>query len=278
MRRGIRIDWGAATDVGRVRDNNEDALSAVPENGVGVLSDGMGGHRAGEVASRLAVDTFLDMIDARTARGRPAGGTAGRARIPTLVSSAWAANDAVFRRSRDDADLHGMGCTLVALRFEAGRASFASVGDSRLYLFREGHLKQITEDHTQVRLLERMGIRIDPEEARRIRGILMRAVGTEQTVEVDYGECPVHQSDTWLLCSDGLTDEVADGEIREILAGAAGAQEAARRCVERALQAGGRDNVSVLVARVVEGPENPGDAFGAVSFLRTWRPEPDDEV
>ena len=271
--RAMRIEWAVDTDTGRVRRQNEDSALSLPDQGLAVLCDGMGGHRAGEVASRLAVETFAKVC---LEEATPPEGLANPSRsdlpdVPLaalpLVSAAWAANDAVFAHSRSDDRYHGMGCTLAALRLREGTASFVTVGDSRLYLHREGRLYQLSEDHTRLRMLEQIGVALDPVEVRQIKGVLVRAIGTLPSVDVDYGSGATLAGDVWLLCSDGLTDELNDEEIGLILAAAPNARAAAKRCVIRAVEAGGRDNVTVVVAHILDGPA-PTDAI-AIPAPRT---------
>jgi PPM family protein phosphatase len=247
---GMQIDWGSDTHVGRIRDGNEDSILTLEELSLGVLCDGMGGHLAGEVASRVAVNEFV------ASYGESFEQVAGDA---PLFPAVGMANAAILAQAETSVEMRGMGCTLVALRLIEGSASFVSVGDSRLYLCRGGDLHQISEDHTRLRMLERMGIVLDPLEAKRIRGVLTRALGTQPDIEVDCGHGPTVEGDVWLLCSDGLTDEISDGEIRAILRDARDARTAAQTCVQQALKAGGRDNISAIVARVVRGPAPTGE-------------------
>jgi PPM family protein phosphatase len=261
----MQIDWGSATHTGRVRENNEDSLLVRAELGLAVLCDGMGGHRAGEVASRLAVLAFAAGFEEAVMRsGAAAGGpapssdaaedSAATLAREVMLAAARKANEAVFAESMSTLEHRGMGCTLVALCLRDGGVSFASVGDSRLYLLRGGTLFQVSEDHTRLRMLERMGVHLDSIESKRIRGVLTRAVGTLPDLEVDCGGGAAAAGDGWLLCSDGLTDELENEEIGSILSTSKDSLSAARNCVQRAVMAGGRDNVSVIVARIIDGP------------------------
>jgi PPM family protein phosphatase len=264
----MEVEWGSESDTGRVRSNNEDSILIRDGVGLAVLCDGMGGHRAGEVASSLAVEVLAASFEASI---RPEGGGGQTSGVPAssdrgpespvgraLFEAAGAANFAVYEKARSSLDCAGMGCTLVALHLDDGRATFVTVGDSRLYLLRGGRLFQISEDHTRLRMLQRMGVSIDSTDARRIRGVLTRAVGTHPDLEVDCGAGQVVDGDLWLLCSDGLTDELDDEMIGSILRGSKGPASAARACAQRAVEAGGRDNVSVIVARVAGGPRAAG--------------------
>lgn len=177
----MEVEWGSETDTGRVRANNEDSLLVRGAQCFAVLCDGMGGHRAGEVASGLAVASFAAGFTATISRECGAnGGTvaAGSDLTPdpsstvrhALFEAARTANSAVYAKGQSAIDFRGMGCTLVALHLDAGRVSFLTVGDSRLYLLRGGKLLQISEDHTRLRMLEKMGVTLEAIDVRRIRG------------------------------------------------------------------------------------------------------------
>jgi len=268
---GMKIDWALATDTGRVRSQNEDAARLREESGLAVLCDGMGGHLAGEVASRIGVTTFTESLTrgaddsspeesdtletpAKLAAGSASAGGPGPERA-RMIGAVRLANTAIHRAAQEVAEHAGMGCTLVALHLADGRARYVSVGDSRLYRLRAGVLAQVTEDHTRLRMFAKLGISLEPGEARMLRGVLTRALGTTPAIDVDHGEIRTTAGDLWLLCSDGLTDELEDTEIRDLLASAADAGAAAAACVAMALEKGGRDNVTVVVARIVDSPE-----------------------
>jgi PPM family protein phosphatase len=248
----MQIEWTWRTDTGRVRSENEDSILVQADGSFAVLCDGMGGHQAGEVASRVAVASFTDALTRKSSRSEPES-----LEIPIvrrLVAAARAANEAVHLQAQGDAAFKGMGCTLVALVLRGGLAHFVSVGDSRLYLLRANTLRQITEDHTRIRMLQKMGIPLRSIDSVQLKGIITRAIGTGPTIDVDHGSGSTMTGDLWLLCSDGLTDELADSEIEGILMGAESADSAADTLVKRALAAGGRDNVTVALARVVSSP------------------------
>jgi serine/threonine protein phosphatase PrpC len=244
-----RFAWGSATDTGRVRQANEDSVLAV--DGLFAVADGMGGHNAGEVASQLAVETLQDEFDA--------------AGTDVLVSAVQEANRVLVERSTTDADLTGMGTTMCAMALvdAEGRDAIAvvNVGDSRLYLLSEGQLSQITEDHSLVATLERQG-RISSAEAavHPQRNILTRALGIDVTVMVDSWEILPVVGDRYVLCSDGLFNEVEDSRLAATLRRLADPGEAAQELVRLANEAGGRDNISVVVVDVVDGD---GTAAGA---------------
>jgi protein phosphatase len=253
----MRVDWALATDRGRVRNQNEDSAIIREADGLAVLCDGMGGHLAGEVASRIGVTAFVESV------GRREGPVTLRGAAAAMVSAVRSANEAIHQAANASPDHAGMGCTLVALRLIEGRGVYVSVGDSRLYRLRAGRLAQVTEDHTRLRMLARLGVPLDSGEARMLRGVLTRALGTSPAIDVDYGEIETAAGDVWLLCSDGLTDELEDEAICAILTDSKDAREIAGRCVTGALKAGGRDNVTVVIARVIQS-ETAGDPDGAV--------------
>ncbi len=236
-----RFAWGAATDTGRVRQANEDTLLAV--DGLFAVADGMGGHKAGEVASHLAVETLQEEF---TAAG-----------TDVLVHAVQQANRALVERSSDDTELTGMGTTLCAMALvdAEGRDAIAvvNVGDSRLYLLSEGELTQITEDHSLVATLERQG-RLSPAEAavHPQRNILTRALGIDAGVVVDSWEIVPVVGDRYLLCSDGLFNEVDDNRLAATMRRLADPAEAARELVRLANEAGGRDNITCVVVDVVD--------------------------
>jgi serine/threonine protein phosphatase PrpC len=236
-----RFAWGAATDTGRVRQANEDSMLAV--DGLFAVADGMGGHKAGEVASRLAIETLHKQF---TAAG-----------TDVLVTAVQEANRALVDRSADDAELTGMGTTMCAMALvdAEGRDAIAvvNVGDSRLYLLSEGELTQVTEDHSLVATLERQG-RLSRAEAavHPQRNILTRALGIDASVMVDSWEVLPVVGDRYLICSDGLFNEVDDNRLAATLRRLADPTEAAKELVRLANEAGGRDNITCVVVDVVD--------------------------
>jgi protein phosphatase len=235
-----RIVAAVATDPGRVRASNQDR--AIVGDGFLAVADGMGGHVGGEIAARLAVEAVERSYAARpTADG--------------LVAAVHKANEDIYTHGVRDQGLRGMGTTLTAAALvETGLGSqvvVASVGDSRAYLFGAGGLRQLTEDHSLVEEMVRRG-EITEREAffHPHRHILTRALGVDSQLDVDSWTIDVAEGDRILLCSDGLTNECPDDEIAEILAANADPDSAARALVVRALEHGGNDNVTVIVADV----------------------------
>jgi protein phosphatase len=283
----LRISGSAAhSHPGRVRDHNEDSmLAAAP---LFVVADGVGGANAGEVASAAVVEAFRD---ARP----PAGEAAG----PFLTERISAANRAIHSASLDEAGRDGMGTTVVAVVIDEEAQSFdvAHVGDSRLYLFRDGKLSRVTADHSWVAEMVRRG-QLTEEEAEHHpqKSLITRALGPDADVEVDAARHPLRARDLLILCSDGLYDEVADSDIAgslmalsDVPLDAGAVDRAVRALVERAVRNGGRDNVTVIGIAVDEpeaidaaaataetvaatAPGNGADAGSAETIAATGRP------
>jgi protein phosphatase len=227
----MKVGVGATTDIGQVREGNEDSYLVIEP--LYAVADGMGGHRGGEVASSLALETVQGMFE------RQEG---------SLAEQVAEANRAVFDRSQNDRSVSGMGTTLTAAQVDGNRVHLVHVGDSRAYLFRAGELTQITEDHTLVHRMVLEG-EITPEEAETHphRSILTRALGVDQTIQVDEGDIEVVPGDRLLLCTDGLTGMVPEGQIREILLETPDPQEAVEKLIKVANRAGGIDNITALI-------------------------------
>lgn len=225
----------AQTDIGMVREINEDSFVCQPP--LFLVADGMGGHVAGEVASRLAAETI--------ARHFAAAGPESEY-TEALAEAISQANALIFRMARKNSDCTGMGTTVTAAFIDGHQLFWGHVGDSRLYLLRDGELRQLTEDHSLVSELVKNGS-ITAEEAltHPHRNILTRAVGTDDHIKVDTGGLTLEAGDRLLLCTDGLTNMLADDEIRAVLAGEG--QAAAAELVRRANAAGGLDNVTAVV-------------------------------
>ncbi len=253
------------TDVGRERSHNEDCIASVPELGLAVLADGMGGYRAGEVASAIAVSMITDAIrsgdptgesGARAQTGR-AVGPEGNAPEPASEQGALLrqaiiqANAAICRTAKTQPQCKGMGTTVVAALFDDDRIILAHVGDSRAYRLRSGQLERLTTDHSLLQELVEKGFYTEEEaEEAGNRNLVTRAIGIEEEVEPDIAEIPVETGDLFLMCSDGLTDLVSDEEIRIVLTGHTDRlEDGARALVELANAHGGKDNVSVILAQ-----------------------------
>ena len=238
----MRLSSFAGSDVGRMRSGNEDSYFCGQT--VFAVADGLGGHQGGEVASAAAVEP-LARLDGRefTDPGEAA---------EALANAIREANEAILDRAAGDPALYGMGTTLTAAAVAGRHLQLAHVGDSRAYLLREGTLDQLTTDHTVVSELVRRG-RLTPEQAaiHPERSILTRAVGLDPRVPVDLPDpLELRAGDQLLLCSDGLTETVDDDQIAELLSAAPDGHAACRSLIDAANDAGGPDNITVVLVRV----------------------------
>ena len=250
------------SDVGRKRKSNEDSFALSEDGTLLVVADGMGGHAAGEVASRLAVESIERHISGSDPRKEPTLPASFRspcgdeADLPAparrVLNAIRLANQEIVRSVREDSSMRGMGTTVVIVHVQGSRAYIGSVGDSRAYLVRDGGLLQLTSDHTLVNEQVRAGA-LSTQEARRhpARNILTRAVDSQEDVEPDLVEQELRPGDFLLLCSDGLTTMVEDADIlRTILAHQDDPRAGCRALVDLANDHGGDDNVTVVLARV----------------------------
>lgn len=259
---GRRVDlstmlaFAERSDTGRKRPHNEDRVAADPPHGVAVLADGMGGHKGGEIASALAVETVTREL-ANRLPGTATESADDEAYAPESLLARDVVNEAntiVYETARTQPQYEGMGTTLVVALFYDDRLTLAHVGDSRAYRFRGGKLEQLTRDHTLMQELIDRGF-YTPEEARASlnRNIVTRALGIEESVNADLQEEIALPGDLYLLCSDGLNDMVDDEAIRLTLDEFGdNLENAADRLIEEANRNGGQDNVSVVLARVVK--------------------------
>lgn len=245
---------GGATDTGKVRSNNQDAFLVADH--VFAVCDGVGGHQGGEVASATAVAALEETFTEQTLKG--------------LVDAVAEANRRVWAKANDDPSLRGMGTTVtaVALVNEDGeeRIAVANVGDSRGYILKHGELSQLTEDHSLVEQMYREG-RLTREEAdvHPQRSLITRALGLDDEVDVDNWQLLPAAADRILLCSDGLTNEVTDARIASTLRRLADPKEAATELVRLAVDAGGRDNVTVVVIDVLDDDAAAREASAALA-------------
>ena len=263
------LSWGAATDAGRVRGGNEDSFVAEPM--VFGVADGMGGHQAGEVASAIAAGTLRDRL------------ASGASSVDVAVAAVVEANAAIFQGAHANVEQRGMGTTLTALVVlaqpeAAPRFTLVNVGDSRTYVLRNGRLRRVSIDHSYVQELVSTG-HITELEARNHprRNIVTRALGIEPTVRVDTWVLPLVKGDRYVLCSDGLVDEVEDGQISSILADNPQAQAAAQALVNAANANGGRDNTTVIVVDVLDGADPMPDTAD-LEIDPTWADEQPDRL
>jgi protein phosphatase len=242
----MQLAVAARSDLGRRRPVNEDTYALAPELGLYLVADGMGGHRAGQVASGLAARAAVATL--RTLRHVPSVAEKLRACVE-------AANAEILASSRAKPELAGMGTTVVALLAEGERVALAHVGDSRAYLIRRGAIRRLTDDHTLVGELVRRG-----EISERAAGghpqrhVLIRALGVRRTVEPDLLELTPDPGDVFVLCSDGLTGHVEDAEIGDLVTDAPDLDAACVRLVDLANRRGGEDNITVVLLRCEPTP------------------------
>jgi PPM family protein phosphatase len=258
------------TDVGKVRDHNEDTIGAQPDIGLWVLADGMGGYNAGEVASGIAVKTILDMVTEACKREKRAdieSSTGYMRQTIVLRDAIHRANKVINQTAQSQPQCEGMGTTLVASLFYDNRVSIAHVGDSRMYRLRGNRFEQITMDHSLLQELVDRGF-YSQEEAQRStnRNYVTRALGVEANVEVEVQEIEVQKGDYFLMCSDGLPDMVEDEDIHLTISTFANdVRTVGEQLIKLTNDNGGRDNVSVILVRVA-------DAFPAqAGILRKFR-------
>lgn len=232
------IDIHGFTDTGKTRSSNEDFILCLPDMPAAILADGMGGHSAGEVASRTAVETVAAILRQTTRGISPAE------RLETAIQAAHAV---IREKSRQSIRCRGMGTTLVAVLIENGVLYHAHVGDSRLYLLRRGQFRALTRDHSLQQDFIDQGL-YTPEEAREkvSRNILTRALGLEPQLTVDCGQVNLEPGDRFLICSDGLYDMLTDHEMAALLGRPHALDEAGLDMLELANARGSKDNVSVI--------------------------------
>ena len=239
----VRYTAAAVTDRGRKRPSNEDAFGFSVEAGVYVVCDGMGGAAAGEIASTLAVGEVLRLLKEH---GRD-NGTA----LPVAAQEAISvANEVIFSRAQRNHRLSGMGTTLVVLATREQRVWVLNIGDSRCYRLRHGRLEQLTRDHSLVEEQVRLG-RMTPREALHspLKNVITRALGTQSHVTPDVFEMQAEPGDLYLLCSDGLTRELSDGVIQNLLNRDLSLEDLSMSLVDAAKKAGGHDNITCLLVR-----------------------------
>ena len=245
------------TDVGKVRDHNEDTIGAQPDIGLWVLADGMGGYNAGEVASGIAVKTIVDMVTEackREKRGDIESSTGYMRQTIVLRDAIHRANKVINQTAQSQPQCEGMGTTLVASLFYDNKVSIAHVGDSRMYRLRGNRFEQITMDHSLLQELVDRGF-YSQEEAQRStnRNYVTRALGVEANVDVEVQEIDVQKGDYFLMCSDGLPDMVEDEDIHLTISTFSNdVRTVGEQLIKLTNDNGGRDNVSVVLVRVAD--------------------------
>ena len=260
------------SDVGRVREHNEDTIGVDADIGLLVLADGMGGYNAGEVASGIAVKTIMSLVKEAYDRQdmSAADGETGLSR-PTIVlrDAITRANKIIHQTAKTQPQCEGMGTTVVACLFSDNRVSVAHVGDSRMYRLRGNRYEQMTLDHSLLQELVDRGFYSQAEAQRATnKNYVTRALGVEALVDVEIHEYPVHKGDYYLLCSDGMSDMVEDEDVHlTISTFGANLETIAKQLIQLSNDNGGRDNISIVLAHVA-------DSFairkGVVDKLLSW--------
>jgi len=253
-----RVRFSGATNIGRKRDHNEDSISLPTSIRLAIVADGMGGHDSGDVASRLAVDTVTDYfqttVDQQPLTWPYKVDTEEHAEVNRMTQAVMLANLEIWEQTQRDGGKSRMGTTLVAIYFLDDKVVVGHVGDSRCYRLRDGELVQLTEDHSLMNDYIRMK-RMTAEEAENWphKNVVVRALGMKESVAVDiYTEKP-QVGDCYILCSDGLTGMVNDDQIAVICATERELDTAVEKLIDAANDAGGIDNISVILARVEPG-------------------------
>jgi len=238
------IHFCGKTDVGLVRQSNEDAYVLDSTLGFCLVADGMGGMAGGELASQMF---------AEAAQGTFASGilVTEKDRIETVQQIFWHANNTILKHVENNPHLKGMGCTAELIIFAENRYVIGHMGDSRTYQLRNGQLKQLTKDHSLVQEQLDQGLISDPQAAvHSLRNVILRAVGVEEDLQLDIIRGNIQAGDHYLLCSDGLTDLVENDDIKNILSSDLGLADKVEHLISEALSAGGKDNVTVVVVMV----------------------------
>jgi protein phosphatase len=240
----IGVKYFGVSDAGRIRSNNEDAFLVNPELGFAALADGMGGAAAGELASKFFIDAAQEVFS----RAIPENFNNAES---LLRASFELANDKILRHIDQNPADRGMGCTAELLTFFGENFAIAHVGDSRTYLFRDGEIKLLTQDHSFVQELIKKGeLNADEVHQHPMRHVILRAVGQEEKLEVEIIKGHIVHGDLFLLCSDGLTDMVGDHIIRDILSLRSGLDHRAQKLIDTANDTRGQDNVTVVLCEV----------------------------
>ena len=249
-----KIELVNVSDTGKKRPHNEDSAITDPTMGLAIVADGMGGYKAGEVASAIAAKAILDTVrsDLQAAHSVVGDSQTDLSAEAMLVRDAIVgANRHIFKTATEVAQCHGMGTTVVVVLFYNNMVTIAHVGDSRVYRLRNGDLAQVTSDHSLVQeLIDRGFFTPEEAEANTPKNLVTRALGIDEKVDVDVQQQATKPGDIYLLCSDGLNDMVDDEEIRLTLGKYSGnLVEAAHELVRLANESGGKDNISVVLAR-----------------------------
>jgi PPM family protein phosphatase len=255
---GMTVQVAGKSDVGCVRTNNEDNFGYDTRFGVFVVCDGMGGQAAGEVASKMGVDSVLAYFRSAVNGNYPLVGRKFEGvsvMANALASAVQLANQRIHERATNDTAHAGMGSTIVGALIKDNYVALAHVGDSRIYLVRDAKIQQLTNDHSLVMEQVRRGlITLEEAEQSEMQNIIIRALGSEETVEPDVDEMIARPGDLLLLASDGLTKHVKDAQMLELLKSAATLEQGCDKLIQAAKDHGGDDNITCVLVRVVELP------------------------
>ncbi|HEU4414615.1 MAG TPA: Stp1/IreP family PP2C-type Ser/Thr phosphatase [Candidatus Angelobacter sp.] len=253
----LAVEVAGRSDVGCVRANNEDNFGFDSRYGIFVVCDGMGGQAAGEVASKMGVDILLDYFRKQgvQAENHSPNGSRSATGADSLASAIQLANSTIFKAGQEQNGRGGMGATVVAALVRGNALAIGNVGDSRIYLVRQGAIQQLTQDHSLVMEQVRRGyITLEQAQKSEMQNIILRALGSEEAVEADVEDLVALPGDVLLMTSDGLTRHVTDEEILAIVRGPKELRVACDELVETARQRGGDDNITCLLVRIVDRP------------------------
>ena len=253
------VQAAGKTDVGLVRTNNEDNFGFDVRHGIFIVCDGMGGQAAGELASKIAVDTVLGYFRRDLRRGNAASPVLGRSfegvseRATGLANAIQLANQAIQTAAAHNAEHAGMGSTIVAVRAEGNLFSIANVGDSRIYLVRDGGIQQLTSDHSLVMEQVRRGLlTLEEAENSKMQNVIVRALGSEESVEPDLEDHEFAPGDVLLLCSDGMSRYVRESTMVDVVGRNAALEPACEELIQAAKASNSDDNITCLLIRVAE--------------------------
>ena len=259
----LAVEVAGKTDPGRVRPNNQDNFGYDSRYGIFVVCDGMGGQAAGEVASKMGVDILLDYFRQDSASGPHHGNGQPPAEAPGNLSPAarsldqaiHLANHKIYKAGQQDSGRSGMGSTVVAALIRGHALTIGNVGDSRIYLIRQGEIQQLTEDHSLVMEQVRQGyITLEQAQQSEMQNVILRALGSEEELEVDVEDLVAMPGDLILMTSDGLTRHLDDQEILKIVTASSSLERMCGDLIQAANQRGGDDNITCLLLRIVEQP------------------------
>ena len=248
IERGSKVRSSGKTDIGNRRSSNQDSIFASdtavgPLSNLYIVADGMGGHRAGDRASKMAIEITVDFVKRSTLENP----------VAILKRAIIYANNEIYKASAQDVDLSGMGTTIVACTFIDNVVQVVNVGDSRMYIISPRSIKQVTVDHSLVEeMIRRGGLTRDKARSHPDKNVITRAVGIKPDVEADIFSGILESGDTVLLCTDGLTNMVTDERIKQIVTGSSDVATAAEKLINEANENGGLDNISVVLIKYEE--------------------------